>query len=53
MTKPVAPPNSSTAAAMTFGASSEDIARPCHEHPTLAEAVHEAALAVAGRALHL
>ncbi len=40
-------------AAMAFGASSEDIARTCHAHPTLAEAVHEAALAVAGRALHI
>jgi dihydrolipoamide dehydrogenase len=41
------------AAAMAFGASSEDIARTCHAHPTLAEAVHEAALTVAGRALHI
>jgi dihydrolipoamide dehydrogenase len=40
-------------AAMTFGASSEDIARTCHAHPTLAEAVHEAALAVDGRAIHI
>ncbi len=40
------------AAAMTFGASSEDIARTCHAHPTLAEALKEAALAVAGRAIH-
>lgn len=40
------------AAAMEFGASSEDIARTCHAHPTLAEAVHEAALAVDGRAIH-
>jgi dihydrolipoamide dehydrogenase len=40
-------------AAMAFGASSEDIARTCHAHPTLAEAVHEAAFAVAGRALHM
>jgi len=39
-------------AAMEFGASSEDIARTCHAHPTLAEAVHEAALAVDGRAIH-
>ncbi len=38
--------------AMEFGASSEDIARTCHAHPTLAEAVHEAALAVDGRAIH-
>jgi dihydrolipoamide dehydrogenase len=40
------------AAAMEFGASSEDIARTCHAHPTLAEALREAALAVGGRALH-
>ncbi len=41
------------AAAMSFGASSEDIARTCHSHPTLAEAVKEAALAVDGRPLHI
>ncbi len=41
------------AVAMEFGASAEDIARSCHAHPTLAEAVKEAALAVAGRALHI
>ncbi len=40
-------------AAMAFGASSEDIARVVHAHPTLAEAVKEAALAVDGRALHI
>jgi dihydrolipoamide dehydrogenase len=40
------------AAAMEFGASSEDIARTCHAHPTLAEAFHEAALAVDDRAIH-
>lgn len=40
-------------AAMEFGASSEDIARTCHAHPTLAEAFHEAALAVDGRPLHI
>jgi dihydrolipoamide dehydrogenase len=39
--------------AMEFGASSEDIARSCHAHPTLAEAVKEAALAVEGRAIHI
>jgi len=38
--------------AMEFGASAEDIARSCHAHPTLSEAVKEAALAVAGRAIH-
>ncbi len=41
------------AAAMAFGASSEDIARTCHAHPTLAEVVKEAALAVDGRAVNL
>jgi dihydrolipoamide dehydrogenase len=41
------------AIAMEFGASSEDIARTCHAHPTLAEAVKEAALAVDKRALHM
>ncbi len=40
------------AAAMEFGASSEDIARTCHAHPTMAEAMHEAALAVDDRAIH-
>jgi dihydrolipoamide dehydrogenase len=40
-------------AAMEFGASSEDIARTCHAHPTLAEALREAALAVDGRAIHV
>lgn len=40
-------------AAMTFGASSEDLARTVHAHPTLAEVVKEAALAVDGRALHI
>jgi dihydrolipoamide dehydrogenase len=39
-------------AAIEFGASSEDLARICHAHPTLAEAVKEAALAVDGRAIH-
>ena len=38
--------------AMEFGASAEDIARICHAHPTLSEAMHEAALAVDKRALH-
>lgn len=41
------------AIAIEFGASSEDIARICHAHPTLSEAVKEAALAVEGRALHI
>ena len=38
--------------AMEFGAASEDLARICHAHPTLSEAMHEAALAVEKRALH-
>jgi len=41
------------AIAMEFGASSEDIARTCHAHPTLSEAVKEAALAVAKRAINM
>jgi dihydrolipoamide dehydrogenase len=41
------------ATAMEFGASAEDVARTCHAHPSLNEAVKEAALAVAGRALHI
>ncbi len=40
-------------AAMAFGASSEDIARVCHAHPTLSEAVKEAAMAVSGQAIHV
>jgi dihydrolipoyl dehydrogenase len=39
--------------AMEFGASAEDIARTCHAHPTLSEAVKEAAMAVAKRAIHM
>ena len=38
--------------AMEFGASSEDVARICHAHPTLSEAMHESALAVDKRSLH-
>jgi dihydrolipoamide dehydrogenase len=41
------------AMAIEFGASAEDVARTCHAHPTLSEAVKEAALAVDGRALHI
>lgn len=41
------------AVAVEFGASAEDIARSSHAHPTLAEVVKEAAMAVAGRALHM
>jgi dihydrolipoamide dehydrogenase len=39
--------------AMEFGGSAEDIARTCHPHPTLSEAVKEAALAVGKRAIHM
>jgi len=39
--------------AMEFGASSEDLARTVHAHPTLSEALHEAALAVDGRPIHI
>jgi dihydrolipoamide dehydrogenase len=41
------------ATAMEFGASAEDVARISHAHPSLSEAVKEAALAVEGRALHI
>jgi dihydrolipoamide dehydrogenase len=41
------------ALAMEFGATSEDIARTCHAHPTLNETVKEAALAVDGRPIHI
>ena len=37
---------------MEFGGSAEDLARTCHAHPTLSEAVKEAALAVAARTIH-
>ena len=37
---------------MEFGGAAEDLARTCHAHPTLSEAVKEAALAVANRAIH-
>ena len=39
--------------AMEYGASAEDIARTCHAHPTLNEALKEAALAVDGRPIHI
>jgi dihydrolipoamide dehydrogenase len=39
-------------AAIEFGASAEDLARTCHAHPTLAEAIKEAALAVQGQPIH-
>ncbi len=38
--------------ALEYSASSEDIARTVHAHPTLSEAMHEASLAITGRALH-
>jgi len=41
------------AIAMELGAAAEDIARTCHAHPTLPEAVKEAALAVDKRAIHM
>ncbi len=41
------------AVAMEFGAAAEDIARTCHAHPTLSEAVKEAALAVGKRSIHM
>jgi dihydrolipoamide dehydrogenase len=41
------------ATAIEFGASSEDLARACHAHPTLAETIKEAALAADERAIHL
>ena len=40
------------AIAMEFGASSEDIARTCHAHPTFSEAIKEAALSVEKRQIH-
>lgn len=39
--------------AMEFGASAEDLARTVHAHPTLSETIHEAALAVDKRAIHI
>ncbi len=38
---------------MEFGGSSEDMARTCHAHPTMSEAVREAAMAVEKRAIHM
>jgi dihydrolipoamide dehydrogenase len=38
---------------MEFEATSEDLAHICHAHPTLSEAVKEAALAIDDRALHM
>jgi dihydrolipoamide dehydrogenase len=39
--------------AIEFGSSAEDLALTVFSHPTLSEAVHEAALAVAGHAIHI
>jgi dihydrolipoamide dehydrogenase len=39
--------------AMEFSGSAEDVARTCHPHPTLSEAVKEAALAVDKRPIHM
>jgi dihydrolipoamide dehydrogenase len=41
------------AVAMEFGAAAEDIARTCHAHPTLSEAIKEAAMAVDKRAISM
>ena len=38
---------------MEFGGSAEDLARTCHAHPTMSEAIKEAAMAVAKRAIHV
>jgi dihydrolipoamide dehydrogenase len=38
---------------MEFAGSAEDLARTCHAHPTMSEAVKEAAMAVAKRAIHI
>src|SRR5689334_11134299 len=38
---------------MEFGGSSEDLARTCHAHPTMSEAVREAAMGVEGRSIHI
>ena len=40
------------ASAMQYGATPEDIYRTCHAHPTLSEAIKEAAMAVDGRVIH-
>ena len=41
------------ALAITFGASSEDLGRTCHPHPTLEEAIKEAALATFAKPIHI
>ena len=50
---PGAVPVAEAAAAIEFGATSEDLARTSHAHPTLAEALREAAFAVDKRAIHI
>jgi dihydrolipoamide dehydrogenase len=40
-------------AVMEFGGSAEDVGRICHAHPTLSEAMKEAALAAEKRAIHM
>ena len=44
---------SASSDAIEFGASSEDLALTVFSHPTVSEAVHEAALAVSGHAIHI
>ena len=39
--------------AMEFSATAEDLARTIHAHPTISEAIHESALALNGRSLHI
>lgn len=39
--------------AMEYGAATEDIARTCHAHPTMSEAVKEAAMATYDKAIHI
>jgi len=39
--------------AMEFSATAEDLARTIHAHPTLSEAIHESALILSGRSLHI
>ena len=41
------------ALAIEYGASSEDVARTCHAHPTLSEAIKEACLAAHFKAIHV
>jgi dihydrolipoamide dehydrogenase len=39
--------------AMEYGASSEDVARTCHAHPTMSEAIKEAAMATYNKPIHM